>query len=220
MAYAVVAILLAALFAANTDTFPNAQGAVVNCLICAAIVLLIILIRHQRPVNTAAVCDPLTGLANRRGLDRRLASAKSRYVDRGRPLALISLDIDHFKAVNDRWGHNSGDAVLKVLANCCLSFVRQSDLVARLGGDEFVILLPGLPRDAAAAIAERIRVALESHAWASTGDDVEAQIRITASFGVAEVTRDRTRSFSQLFKVADARLYQAKEAGRNRVVSQ
>jgi diguanylate cyclase (GGDEF)-like protein len=147
------------------------------------------------------------------------------HLDRGHPVSLITLDIDHFKKVNDKWGHASGDAVLKLLAQVCQSSVRPADTVARLGGEEFGILLPGMGLHDAAAVAERLRVALSDSRCAPVNQADGSRlpgnepIRFTASFGVAEFLADGAKSLEGLLRTADARLYQAKGAGRNRVVS-
>jgi diguanylate cyclase (GGDEF)-like protein/PAS domain S-box-containing protein len=159
-----------------------------------------------------ALKDPLTGLYNRRGLDQR-ADAIRRRAGAGRRLpAWIMVDIDHFKAVNDDYGHDSGDMVLKAVASALHSAARDDDVVARLGGEEFVLLLPGANADAAVVVAERLRKAVEALVVAAAG----RAIGVTASFGVALQAIDEAPS--AVLERADAALYQAKREGRNRVV--
>jgi diguanylate cyclase (GGDEF)-like protein len=164
--------------------------------------------------------DPLTSLANRRAFDRALAAAYRKNRTRRVPLSLIMLDIDHFKAINDRWGHASGDAVLQRLGSVCGELVRQSDTVARMGGEEFGVLLPDTDIQTAASIAERMRLALAATICSpDTRSADAADIRFTASFGVAELPPDTPDSPEILISCADKRMYRAKAHGRNRVVA-
>jgi diguanylate cyclase (GGDEF)-like protein len=159
--------------------------------------------------------DVLTGAGNRRYFDQRAATELSRARRHGTPLSCVMLDIDHFKRINDTHGHPFGDEVLRRLGQLLTDTCRSEDIVCRYGGEEFVILAPGLRRDAAAALAERLRravAALELRAAAAS--DV---VKITCSFGVAEVT-PQTSSSAELVRDADKALYDAKHSGRNRVV--
>lgn len=156
--------------------------------------------------------DPLTGLAQRRYFERALRSAAAR----GEPFSVIMLDLDRFKRVNDRYGHEAGDGVLADLASVVEGTLRATDVAARYGGEEFVILLPGAGAAEAAAVAERIRRSLERREVKVAG----AVVRYTASFGVAASGdagggQDPMRVVWQ----ADAALMAAKEAGRNQVVT-
>jgi diguanylate cyclase (GGDEF)-like protein len=166
--------------------------------------------------------DPLTGLANRRAFAAAFAVAE-RQRD-GRPLALVVLDIDRFKQINDRFGHAGGDAVLKMLAAVCRSAAGPGGTVGRLGGEEFGILLPAATLAEATLVAERLRIALAACACPPVGPAGAAEIpsepiRFTASFGVAEATADAAAGLDELLAVADRRLYRAKETGRDRVVA-
>ncbi|MEM8726463.1 MAG: sensor domain-containing diguanylate cyclase [Pseudomonadota bacterium] len=162
---------------------------------------------HQ--ARELAATDPLTGLANRRrvmaALDKIVVHAH-RY---SQPLSLIVFDIDHFKAVNDTYGHPQGDRVLQQIAQIALRQARDSDLVGRVGGEEFVWIVPGADQSFARIMAERLRQAIAS---GSSAGDVPA---VTASVGFAELSRDDTAL--TLFARADKALYEAKDAGRNRV---
>ncbi|MDG3006062.1 sensor domain-containing diguanylate cyclase [Paludisphaera mucosa] len=163
---------------------------------------------HQ--ARRAAESDPLTGLANRRSLDRMLELHLGIQAREDRPLCLLMADLDHFKDVNDGWGHDVGDRALTAFAGVLQGLSRAEDLAARLGGDEFVILLPDHSLDVAARIAERIRVATPDATPPELG-----RRRLTASFGVAQAARDE--SAAQLIRRADAALYRAKALGRDRV---
>lgn len=224
MAHTVVGLLMATFLAVNAQGLPQPEDLFISGMLCLAILMLVVLIKQQTAVHELAYRDPLTGLANRRSLDQCYIAAKQKFLDRGRPLALISLDLDHFKAINDNWGHQSGDVVLRMLANRCESLVRPGDVVARMGGEEFVILMPGATMEVGMATAERIRVSLAALRCApvcADGSERAADgelIPLTASFGVAEAKQDCARTFDELSKAADARLYRAKRAGRNRVI--
>ena len=159
----------------------------------------------RRRLNALAETDSLTGVFNRRGLDRALAPLASS----GRPLTAAMIDVDHFKAVNDRFGHADGDRVLKRISDVLGATVRRTDVVARYGGEEFVVILSDSPLDVGLAWAERARTAIE----APEVDD--GGIRVTASGGVAQ--RRDGESFDDLLARADSALYEAKADGRNRV---
>ncbi|MFC5755776.1 PleD family two-component system response regulator [Rhizobium sp. GCM10022189] len=163
-----------------------------------------------------AVTDPLTGLNNRRYLDSHLNVLFNRSMARGRPLSVLITDIDRFKQVNDTYGHDGGDQILKEFANRVRSTVRGADLACRYGGEEFVVVMPDTSPEVAAAVAERLRAAIESTPFLlkSSGET----LNITASFGISSriasvITPD------QLMKQADLALYEAKNTGRNRVVA-
>ena len=124
------------------------------------------------------------------------------------------MDLDHFKKVNDTWGHPAGDAVLRHVATLTHRTVRSTDLVGRLGGEEYIILLPGTSLEAARKLAEKLRIQIEASqvAWESTS------IRVTVSMGLAGTTADEKRDFDTLYTEAVKALYLAKQRGRNRVV--
>ena len=161
----------------------------------------------------AAVVDALTGLHNRRYLENHLAALIAGAADKRRPLSLMVLDIDHFKSVNDRFGHDAGDQVLKVFAGRVRKVVRNADLFCRLGGEEFVVVMPDTRLDVAHRIAERVRATVERDLFA-----IEAggrTIPVTVSIGLAERGDDVLSE--GLVRRADQALYRAKSDGRNRV---
>jgi len=169
---------------------------------------------YHEELYKLAILDGLTGLHNKRYLMDYLDRELVRSVRYGRSLALIMLDIDHFKRVNDRLGHLAGDLTLRQLAGCLRSEVRMDDLLARYGGEEFAAVLTETDHRRAAEFAERLRRAAESHVFAFEGSRYE----VTLSLGVASTLSDKTVSPQELIRRADQRLYQAKHEGRNRVV--
>jgi two-component system cell cycle response regulator len=160
-----------------------------------------------------ALYDPLTGLNNRRFLENHLATMLDNARVRRTPLTLMILDIDHFKLVNDTYGHDCGDEVLKSFADRLRGVIRGGDLLCRLGGEEFVIVMPNVEIRAAARIAERARQAIEQERFVIDADG--RAIPVTTSIGVAE--RGPDDDTSTLFRRADRALYRAKSEGRNRV---
>ena len=163
-----------------------------------------------------AVTDALTGLNNRRYLDNHLSALFKRSMTRGRPLSMVITDIDRFKTVNDTYGHDAGDQVLKEFASRIRSTVRGADLACRYGGEEFVVVMPDTSADVAAGIAERLRAAVETIPF--TLRDTGQILHVTASFGISSRI-DTVESADQLFKQADEALYAAKRSGRNKVVA-
>jgi diguanylate cyclase (GGDEF)-like protein len=168
------------------------------------------LTRMNRHLAEVAITDPLTGLYNPRYFKQRLQEERARAARHEASLSLIVLDLDHFKRVNDRFGHPVGDAVLTHAARVISDTARASDIACRIGGEEFAVICPLTSSTDAAALAERIRTKLErTPSWTGSG-----KIELTASFGVAEVTGAK----AALLERADAALYRAKAAGRNQVV--
>jgi len=160
-----------------------------------------------------ALFDPLTGLNNRRFLENHLATMLDNARLRRGPLTLMILDIDHFKKVNDTYGHDCGDEVLKGFADRLRGIIRGGDLLCRLGGEEFVIVMPNVDIRAASRIAERARSTIEREPFPI---DASGQaIPVTASIGVAE--RGPDDDSGSLYRRADRALYRAKAEGRNRV---
>jgi diguanylate cyclase (GGDEF)-like protein len=166
-------------------------------------------------VERQALVDGLTGLANRRQSDQMLHLELSRAQRLGAPLAFVLADIDHFKSINDRYGHPVGDAVLREIASLLAQTVREIDVAGRWGGEEFAVILPGTDLAGGVQLAERMRLALERDP-VKADDDTE--IQVTASFGVAAFPDNGSEA--DLVTAADAALYQAKRSGRNRVVAE
>lgn len=163
-----------------------------------------------------AVTDALTGLNNRRYLDNHLKILFARAAARSRPLSLCLIDIDRFKLVNDTYGHDAGDDVLREFSARIRSTVRGADLACRYGGEEFVVVMPDTDAAAAAAVAERLRAIIEKTPFVLKG--AGTAISLTASFGLSCSTGDADTP-EQLLKQADQALYKAKAEGRNRVVA-
>jgi two-component system, cell cycle response regulator len=160
-----------------------------------------------------ALYDALTGLSNRRSLERRLPSMIETARQRGAALTMMILDIDHFKRVNDTYGHHVGDLVLKGFAAQLQEIVRSGDLLCRLGGEEFIVAMPGVDAAQAARIAERARRTTEGREFAT--DRAAGAVSITVSIGLAEWRE--TWDSAELYRRADRALYLSKSAGRNRV---
>lgn len=165
-------------------------------------------LEHKR----AALIDALTGIPNRRGFGERAARVVARCQRDETPLTLLLLDLDHFKTINDRFGHRIGDAVLVRFSRTTTQALRPLDLLGRIGGEEFVALLPDVGPDAALDIAERIRKAFAASALTLDGHSIEA----TVSIGSASASK-AGYDFEALYASADAALYLAKQKGRNRV---
>lgn len=159
-----------------------------------------------------ATTDALTGLGNRRLFDSSLGSEFSRARRYGRALSLVILDIDHFKSINDTYGHPGGDAALKLLGRLIMSHIREQDTAYRYGGEEIAILAPEVEAAGAQFMAERLRAVIERSSLKHQG----RTIAFTASFGVAAWTEDMPDARA-LVAAADAALYRAKDTGRNRV---
>jgi two-component system, cell cycle response regulator len=160
-----------------------------------------------------ALVDALTGLNNRRFLENHLATMIENARARRAPLSLMILDIDHFKRVNDTYGHDCGDEVLKGFADRLRTIIRGGDLLCRLGGEEFVIVMPNVSLEAAGRIAERARIAIQEEPIAV--DKNGAAIPVTVSIGLAE--RGPSGDADSLYRRADRALYRSKTDGRNRV---
>ena len=166
-----------------------------------------------------AVTDALTGLLNRRYLDRRLREEVARSRRYALPLSALLLDIDLFKQINDRHGHQAGDLVLLELAKMAPESLREADILMRYGGEEFLILAPNTALYDARLIAERLRKSIESHDFELRGCSNGATLlRLTVSIGVASLG-DRIDSAEKLIRATDENLYRAKRQGRNRVVA-
>jgi len=169
--------------------------------------------RLTETLRQSALHDPMTGLHNRRFLEEYVETLIATTRRRHTSLAVLLLDLDYFKMVNDTHGHDAGDAVLKSLAELLQQSVRASDLVVRFGGEEFLILLPDTSGDAALKVAEKIRASVEGYKFRVAG----GELRKTISIGVALFPED-SETFWQTVKYADVALYRAKDEGRNHVL--
>jgi diguanylate cyclase (GGDEF)-like protein len=169
----------------------------------------------NQKLERLSTTDPLTGAGNRRQFIEHIETEIARAKRSGAPLSLLSLDLDHFKGINDSRGHLVGDEVLCGFVRKCLESIRPFDAVARVGGEEFMVLLPGATLEAACAVGERLRSAIQSSAF-DVGN--RPSIDVTISIGVSEFGRDGD-TLDEFLRVADRRLYRAKHEGRNCVIA-
>ena len=162
-----------------------------------------------------ASTDELKGVANRRAIEEALRRDLARADRDATPMSVILIDVDHFKSVNDTWGHATGDAVLSALGKLMRQLLRASDVAGRWGGEEFLCILPNTDSQGATVVAERLRTTLPLNTVAGP----RGPVQVTASFGVATVRGPGCRSASEgIMRRADSALYSAKEQGRDRIV--
>lgn len=164
-------------------------------------------------VNYMAITDALTGLYNRRRFHDVLTSEFERARRYTTPFSLVMLDIDHFKRVNDVFGHSAGDSVLKEVASILKNSIREIDTASRYGGEEFMAILPNTARENALVVAERIRLMIGQHAFGGI------ERNITVSIGISGMPDAKIESEEKLIRCADFALYRAKQLGRNRTVT-
>ncbi|MEI6126813.1 MAG: diguanylate cyclase [Pseudomonadota bacterium] len=167
----------------------------------------------NRTLEDLSKKDGLTNLFNHRYFQERIAEEFSRAARYDFPLTCILMDIDYFKKVNDTYGHQAGDEILRFLAKIVLETIRDVDIAARYGGEEFVLILPHTPLENAFVMAERLRELVESTAFSFN----DLTIKITISLGVAGLPHNKPLTHTELIRFADEALYAAKESGRNRV---
>lgn len=170
------------------------------------------LTKKSASYQQAALTDPLTGLQNRRYFDDALEQYQREFGAIEHPLGVILLDLDHFKTINDTYGHDVGDEVLKAIAQCLLDFTRYHDVVARVGGEEFAILAPNLDTISLKKLANRIRIAISEITFRSS----DITFRITCSMGIT--IWDGKENPAAFIKRADKNLYLAKTGGRDCVI--
>jgi two-component system, cell cycle response regulator len=163
-------------------------------------------------VETLAITDPLTGLFNRRRFEHILELEFKRTSRYNTLMSCLLLDIDHFKSVNDTFGHHTGDMILKDVAVLLQRSIREVDTAARWGGEEFVVILPAIGIENALTPAQRILTSVSEHKFHGVGDR-----SITVSIGVASVPHEEVQHGPQLVQLADIAMYQAKRLGRNRI---
>jgi diguanylate cyclase (GGDEF)-like protein len=162
-------------------------------------------------VEILAITDPLTELYNRRHFEAIIEKEFNKTVRYKTPTSCLLIDIDHFKSINDEYGHRTGDKVLKEIANLIKNCLRKVDTVARWGGEEFIVLLPETDKEQAVKAASRIIDTIRNHEFADISE------KITASIGIASVPESNIESAEKLINVSDNALYEAKTRGRNRI---
>jgi len=176
----------------------------------------VLLLQANEKLQFLSDCDGLTGIANRRRLDAAMEGEWARCRRQKSPLSFVLLDLDHFKALNDRHGHQAGDECLRAVGEALRKAkLRQTDLAARYGGEEFGLLLPNTDIQGAQKVAEHIRCAIEG---LGMRDSEGEPFRLTASFGVASIRPRAGTSCEDLILAADTALYRAKSLGRNQVI--
>lgn len=158
--------------------------------------------------------DELTGLFNRRYIFQKLSDLFKKHRGKGKHLSVLMMDIDDFKSVNDTYGHQVGDIVLMKIAEILKKETRKFDIVGRYGGEEFLIIAPGISKEKAFKLAERIRKRVEKEEFKVDGE----KFKVSVSVGISELMSDDPQSVNDLVKIADMRLYKAKLAGKNCVV--
>ena len=161
-----------------------------------------------------AVTDGLTGISNRTTMEQSLLNEFGRSMRYNSPLSIVLLDVDHFKDVNDSYGHQKGDEILVTFASILKKFCRANDIAARYGGEEFLMILPQSNAQGAFKIAERVREEIMKMSF--VGND--SKFSVTTSCGVAELNRDYMKNTDQLISVADNAMYEAKNSGRNKTI--
>lgn len=172
--------------------------------------------RSNEMLKELSNTDPLTQLFNRRYMMSVMDKEIQRTSRKGSPISFVIMDIDHFKKVNDQYGHQQGDTVLVNVANLIRKHLRSYDVAARYGGEEFVAILPETPLDEAMAVADRIRAAVQQHTFANK---LQA-LKVTISMGVATYPAPGLDTIDDIIRVADEALYRAKAEGRNQVLTQ
>lgn len=166
-------------------------------------------------VQELSITDELTELFNRRHLYRELKKEFQRVKRYNCDLSIIIIDIDHFKQINDKYGHQYGDFVLKELASILRESNRTTDIIFRYGGEEFLIMLPHTTSENAFTVAERLRTVIKDHGFCYN----EISTRLTISIGICSCPNDNINTEDDIIKIADLMLYKAKEAGRDRIIS-
>ncbi len=211
-AFCLAAPAVAALLAINRGVhFGSARAPADFAVIAGVAAMTIALMRAEWHYRHQSLLDPLTGLLNRLALDRRFEELRAQAAHSDGVICLIAADIDDFKAINDTYGHEAGDIVLRDVADALRTSLRTFSLLYRVGGEEFVAILPGLGAPEGRRVAERLRAAIEG--CRPRGIDVTMSFGVAASIGAGI-------DYERLFATADAGLYKAKSAGRNRVVTE
>jgi diguanylate cyclase (GGDEF)-like protein len=170
-----------------------------------------LLLKQNMELRERTMVDELTGLFNRRYFERSLSYDIERFRRYGRPFGVVLFDVDHFKAINDNFGHSVGDTALKHLAESAKETIRSADMAARYGGEEFVLILPETGKSGAAVLAERLRKRVESASIMTANGEV----KMTISLGVLAVEGEFSGDAEDVMRFVDNALYAAKDAGRN-----
>lgn len=170
--------------------------------------------KRERQLVNMALFDSLTGALSRPAFFQHAEKEFTRSQRYNRPLSVMMVDIDHFKKINDEYGHQSGDNVLEIFSEAMQEEIRSTDFIGRIGGEEFALLLPDTTIKEASYLAERVRARITKYPYLA-GDML---IEVTASLGVAELNSD-DREFNEILQRADEAMYQAKQAGRNQVIT-
>lgn len=173
-------------------------------------------IRKIAVLHHESITDSLMNISNRRFFDKRLEEEVSIALRYKLSLSLIMIDIDDFKIVNDTYGHQAGDAILKELSKNIKSILRESDIIARYGGEEIVVITPSTDKDNAYILAERLRVVVEKSMQVILEDTKEV-VKVTISLGLASIRQENIDNSEELVLEADKALYQAKKDGKNKV---
>lgn len=169
--------------------------------------------QENEKLKLLVTTDPLTGLFNYRYFQEILGSEMQRTNRTGRPTCLVMIDLDHFKSVNDKWGHEAGNLALKTAARIFKQELRQFDIVCRYGGEEFALILPQTPLPIAVNVSERVRLCLEN----TPVEFEDKDINLTASFGVGVYQQENEYTQESFVDAVDQFMYQAKQQGRNQV---
>jgi diguanylate cyclase (GGDEF)-like protein len=204
--------VLGVMMLASMSPFRTNELTLLESMINQIAIVLENALAHEK-VAQLSITDTLTGTYNRRYLSQRLEEEFRISHRHHSPLSALVIDIDHFKRINDEFGHQIGDEALVAVAHTLKENVRESDMLARFGGEEFVVILPHTTQKDAMLVAEKLRLAIASRTIASMGDH-----KITISIGVATMPDLIVDSSDELLGMADRALYLAKEQGRNRVV--
>ena len=193
-------------------------GAIFVLLVCQTSLQTTLDIKRISVLEHESITDSLMGIYNRRHFDRRLKEEISISKRHGLPLSMLMLDIDHFKSINDTYGHQVGDLVLKTLSQVILKVVRETDVVARYGGEEIAVVLPMTPVNSAANLAERLRKTIEKSIMVPPDENEGSKaLTVTVSIGVAGLD-ERANESHLLIENTDKALYKAKKMGRNRIM--
>ena len=193
------------------DVISSQQVAISVLLLLSLIIVIlsVFIFKQNRRLNELSLVDPLTGLYNRRAFNPKIRNEIDQFERYGTPLTLLVIDVDYFKTINDTYGHDVGDNVLKEIANLIRDYVRKTDFCVRWGGEEFVVLATSTQQDKALIMAQNLRVAIENHNF---GIDQN----VTISIGLTSLEEgDQLESF---IRKADKALYRAKQSGRNQII--